>query len=833
MKLLNSNNNIQFSYTCIVFLVLLCSIFIVLDDGYTLNSEQSKTSNAIAGVCPPFHLLDEEGKIINPISGINADKPYSPRQTCGACHDYEKITQGYHFTQGTGEKPTKLQAERCQWASTPGDYGGTWCSPAPLYKYLSPKHNTSARAMDMTSFSFITTGCGRCHPGGGPTEFDREGNRYDKFMQDKGLTSGGENNFDGDYYQARWSETGVLEADCMICHLPEYSFSERKKQLEELNFRWAPTSSAGFGVVSGSVNSGSAVKVVYNQALFDSEGKISPHLVREPRDKACLACHAKPGWKKRGANFRSRTDVHIRAGLKCVDCHPAGTAAVDERMREKETHQFGKGDDPGGHVRDDLNNTCRDCIDCHSDGYLGATIAQHRWLSPLHLDNIACQTCHIPQRTVKAAQFQAGDVFNPGTKIPTKGKHLWTFYGPDMKYWNHYGDLEMMGYDDKPTEPFEPILTRYKGKIFSVNRVHSAWPAIEIEGKVGLMQPKMGDIYNMWTTHFKDASKYPELSSIKDDNADGVIEVNRPEEIDALISAVTSMLQSTGYPMDGKKVVWGMDDRIYSAGNEYRTIPMQAWEASPYANVHKYNHDVYPAKTALGTNGCTDCHHPKASFFFADVVKYPFGIDGKPVTMPQYQLLGINGAIAAIGAWREAYFKPILYFCLILFGCVLIGLGVRFLLEHYNIPLSIIWRRLLPILISIAAIIGAILIILQPELRQYAFPARAWFDGNNLFVSMMILLVSIIFLFQELKRPSDGSDNQISLRGIVPYLIGAIAILIISGFLMLIKIPWIENITRISYTTFNLSLILLLLGILSLSCKKLFVLDNEIDEPYL
>jgi hypothetical protein len=177
--------------------------------------------------------------------------------------------------------------------------------------------------------------------------------------------------------------------------------------------------------------------------LFDKDGTLSPNIVREPRDKACLFCHAKPGWKKRGANFRSRTDVHIQAGLKCVDCHPAGSKAIDERIKGKEIHQFGKGDDPGGHLRNDLDNTARDCDDCHSNGYLGAPVAKHSWLPPLHLDYIACQTCHIPERTVKAAQFQAGDVFNPGTKIPTKGKHLWTFYGPDMQYWNHYGDLEM------------------------------------------------------------------------------------------------------------------------------------------------------------------------------------------------------------------------------------------------------------------------------------------------------------------------------------------------------------------------------------------------------
>jgi hypothetical protein len=50
--------------------------------------------------CVPFHLKTQDGKIINPLTGENADQPYSPRQTCGACHDYDKITKGYHFQQG-------------------------------------------------------------------------------------------------------------------------------------------------------------------------------------------------------------------------------------------------------------------------------------------------------------------------------------------------------------------------------------------------------------------------------------------------------------------------------------------------------------------------------------------------------------------------------------------------------------------------------------------------------------------------------------------------------------------------------------------------------------
>lgn len=140
-------------------------------------------SPGLAGnVCPPFFLRDEAGNVINPVAGENADQPYSPKQTCGACHDYEKITQGFHFQQGADEQRPGVLGERCQWVSSPGNYGGAWCSPAPLYSYLSPKHNDDSHLIDMTSFVFITRGCGKCHPGGGPLEYDRDGKRYDRWM---------------------------------------------------------------------------------------------------------------------------------------------------------------------------------------------------------------------------------------------------------------------------------------------------------------------------------------------------------------------------------------------------------------------------------------------------------------------------------------------------------------------------------------------------------------------------------------------------------------------------------------------------------------------------
>lgn len=778
----------------------------------------------VEGVCPPFHLLDEDGNVIDPVKGLNAEKPYSPKQTCGKCHDYEKITQAYHFKMGAGEKLPPEMAARYGWVTTPGFYGGNWCSPAPLYNYLSPKQNASAATMDMTSFSIMAIGCGSCHPGGGSAELDREGKRYDRWMADpaSGFTPGGENKFDGDYHKARWTDSGVVEADCLLCHLPEYRFSERNKHLKALNFRWAATAGSGLAAVAGSVDKGEPVTVAYDKAKFGPDGTLSPNIVREPRNEACLACHAQPGWKKRGFNSRSRSDVHVRAGLKCVDCHPAGQSADDPRIRGKELHEIGKGDDPGGQVRNDLDDTMRDCAHCHTTGRLGAPVAKHRWLPPLHLDTIACETCHIPERLVKPIQFQASDVFAPGTKIPSKGKHLWTFYGPDGAYRNHYGYLVMMGYDDKPTEPFKPFLARYKGKIYPVNRIHSAWPGIKIEGQAAIMQPRMSDIYRMWTTRQKDTSKFPELAKITDDTGDGVIEVNRPEEIDALIASVTQLLNESNYPMDGKRVVWVYNDRVYTSGTQYYTIPKHEWEASPFANVHKYSHDVYPAKSALGINGCTDCHHPKADFFFASALMYPFDADGKPVLEPQCCLIGISTFWATVGAWREAYLKPVLYGLLVALLCAVVAAFGELHLAWVFADHPIRGRlRVIPWGAAIAIGLGALALTQQPDLLGYMLPTRFTLDANHSFVAGFVFVAGIIALLCELglRRPASSPRRPHATRTMC-WLIATLVLAMLSGLLMLVKVPGLDALTRASYTVFDLALVLILLGTIFVALRR-------------
>lgn len=78
----------------------------------------------VAADCPEFFLRTDSGAIINPLTGENADQPYSPKQTCGKCHDYGKITEGYHFQQGWDEIDDQFGLKKGKpWIFSPGMMG--------------------------------------------------------------------------------------------------------------------------------------------------------------------------------------------------------------------------------------------------------------------------------------------------------------------------------------------------------------------------------------------------------------------------------------------------------------------------------------------------------------------------------------------------------------------------------------------------------------------------------------------------------------------------------------------------------------------------------------
>jgi hypothetical protein len=63
----------------------------------------------------------------NPLT-IESKNPYSPKKTCGGCHDYERITNGYHFQQGRTDEDRKIVIsdtfdQKYSWNLSSGMYG--------------------------------------------------------------------------------------------------------------------------------------------------------------------------------------------------------------------------------------------------------------------------------------------------------------------------------------------------------------------------------------------------------------------------------------------------------------------------------------------------------------------------------------------------------------------------------------------------------------------------------------------------------------------------------------------------------------------------------------
>ena len=505
---------------------------------------------------------------------------------------------------------------------------------------MAKKENRSADEIDLTSFAFVVS-CGKCHPGGGPLEYDRKGNRYDAFASDpkNKITSAGENNFDGDYYKARWAETGVIEADCLLCHSPGYNMDERNKQIVLLNFKWAATAGAGIAIITGGVKKGEIPSAKYQLSKFDSEGHLNPPLIKEVPTENCLFCHLETDWKKKGTSYSSRFDIHLRAGIKCVECHPGGSSAKNTRINSKEEHNFGKGDDPGSLVRDDLDNTMITCQECHEKGLNMAPIMKHSnfkeaGVLEAHMEKIACQTCHIPEKAVKAALVQDSTVFNPLPRVPGL-KRIWSFYGPDVKPWNYYGEVFLTeGSEEKPLFFYQPQLRWYKEKLYPVASLYSIWYGLKTEGEKGLGQVFMQDIFGMWTNK----QDYPLLSRITDDSGDGFHEVNKADEIDAAISSMRTYLQKKG-KLKNREVVFVSGNEVYSSRKDKVVITSKEYEYSPYGSTFKLSHDVAPAGAALGSGGCTDCHQKNSQFFKRSYMVDPFDVKGTSLSVPAYEIL--------------------------------------------------------------------------------------------------------------------------------------------------------------------------------------------------
>ena len=467
-------------------------------------------------------------------------------------------------------------------------------------------------------------------------------------------------------------------------------------------------------------------------------------------------------------------------------------------------------------MRNDLDDTVRSCESCHTQGWRNAPRASHAWLPPLHLEKLSCQACHIPNRAVKSALVQASDVYNAAPRISPPGKHIWTFYDQEMKFWNHYGELDLFSAHDKPTDVTQPTLVRYKGKIYPANRVHSTFVGYEEPGHPGLHQLFMKDFFTMWKEHRADpTAKYPQLAEIKDDNGDGAPEVNRPAEIDALLAATKDYLTATKFPLDGKRLVWVSDSRAYYSSTEHRDLPHEEHEATAYASVYKFSHDIAPARAALGAGGCTDCHSSPSPFFDRPLLAQAFqASDGQPYWVPNHEILGLGSAWIRAGAFREQTLKPLMYLLLAVLAVVWLAAGLRDAAIR-SAAFTPGQARLGAWAILIVALVGGVLAARTPDLLSYMLASRFTLDAKHFWVAAAILLAAIITTLQ----PQRGARGPLHTGTNLLWMV--VVLTALCGGVMLLQVQALPTLTRLAYTGFDVGLTLILVLTIGLQVARL------------
>ena len=548
--------------------------------------------------------------------------PYSPRKTCGACHDYDQITKGYHFQQGRTDGTGKVIASdtfdsKYPWNLSSGMYGkhGLACADS---SQLAKKVNTHPSEIDKSSFFYVQN-CGPCHPGGGFGEVDRKGNfYYDEETKKFGYElSGDDPKLDGDYtsismgnaeYGASWDRSGLSEADCLICHLKGYQWKERGAALRAGLFKYAPTVGAGWATVKLSQEDAwnpkaEEVEIEYSKKAVTDFENLHLQITRRPRDENCWTCHAVSDGKKRGRQWSPETDIHKSKDLSCVSCHPG----------DKE-HNFSKGNTLQETVRDDLDHTMNSCEDCHYKGKDKQAPRYRHPFSPRHMKRIACQTCHIPYQS--AAADLVYDLASTGISTTYDTSR---FLGADPANVHH-----LLTNASPPA--WYPQLKEVKGRIIPVKSLIIAYWG-DLDEQTQRIKPiPLWKIRNV---------KKP---SLNDNDADEIPELNTFDEIKSYLSVLTSNDRFENPVARVPVLVKG--GFIYRLDQKGDVQKLKHEQAKPVD--FSLSHNVASGSSVLGAHGCRDCHTKNSPFFLRKMLIDSLDENGKAVYAEAWEQLGID-----------------------------------------------------------------------------------------------------------------------------------------------------------------------------------------------
>jgi len=514
----------------------------------------------------PVHLIqliDQDSSVIYPDE--QPLLPFSTFQTCNPCHDYKKISSGWHFNAGDSSVVDGRPGQ--PWILS-DPHSGTQI-PVSLRRWPG---TYSPSQLGLDEFEFLSM-FGRHFAGGGL------GDNPEYYSHEKLI---------------RWRVSGALEVNCLACHdaEPGYDAAEYAAQVSRQNFRWAVTAATAFSEVRGSARDmpdnydlywgispdGSKVQapqVTYDERRFNGKGQVFMDLTRRVKPDRCYFCHStKVIDSGRPERWHFEEDVHLKSGMTCVDCHRNG---LDHRMiRGYE----GEPADTAHNVRETF--TCRGCHlgseenNLQASGRLGAPRPTHRGIPVVHFDKLSCTACHSgswpasPVLSVKTAQAHG-----LGLHLSSKS---------DRALPHIYSTIYM---------------EQENGQIAPQQLI---WPSFWGEFRQDTLKP------------LPLAESLP-VARAMIGHIDSTLSGDWPQIPDSLLTAVLDSLNTRHG--DSSNIVYVSSGRIYRLDEKKKLRSSWSEAARPYT--WPLAHDVRPASQSLGINGCTDCHSATSDFFFSRI----------------------------------------------------------------------------------------------------------------------------------------------------------------------------------------------------------------------
>ncbi|MCA9734038.1 MAG: hypothetical protein H6696_04330 [Deferribacteres bacterium] len=536
----------------ILLLLLMCA--------WTLAAQTEKIGDKADGNRSlPVHrikLFDENGDVVKPYH--ERSMPFSLRETCGReCHSYDTISQGWHFESGFGSNDSGR-------AGAPWIFSDQFSATQIPLSWRAWPGTVHPQEIGMTPFQFVKD-FGGFYPGGALGEADSV-HSLDNYF--------------------RWNVAGKQEINCLACHEtnPAYNPAEYVTQMKKQNYRWAATAASGIGQMEGSAAkmpdnydlygtfdapspNDPVPMVFYEETPFNRRGEVLFQVKRKVPNEKCYACHSTAVVGENAERWHGDDDVHIAAGMSCVDCHRNGLNHKITRGYEGEKNGIVSLTCAGCHLGDDAESVA---------GRMGAPKPQHAGLPPVHFEKLSCTACH------------SGPVLgNESADIKTSISHKLGTVGVNKS-------ATAMPHVQAPI-----FLPGHDGKI-APHKI--MWPSYWVDVRDD-------------SIHILPVENIRTIVLQKSTYRDTLHSGDWPQLSDSLLATILdslaqqdTTLQQVGYISGGL---------LFTAKNDSEVVAQPHSAGKPYT--WALAHDVRPARQSLGIAGCNDCHAYNSPFAFASV----------------------------------------------------------------------------------------------------------------------------------------------------------------------------------------------------------------------